>query len=266
MGGWRLLVSVLVVLVLGASWHGALAQEAKVGVFVMHGKGKKSYVGGLANALEKRGYLVANPGMAWGAREYDVSVEQSDVEIENGLKALRDKGARRVFLAGHSIGAVVAIHYAVAHPLDGVIAIAPGAFPENPTYIKTLADEVQKLRDAVTAGRGGEKITFREFEPHVGRFPVRAPAAAILSYFEPEGPLNFKRNIAALPPELPVLYIVSSGDVAHGFGVYSKNLFSAVPKNPLTRLFEPQVEHFDAPTASIDETVAFIESVVASRP
>ena len=115
----------------------AQAPSPAIGVVIMHGKGGSptGYVSGLAAALEQKGYVVANLEMPWSAkREYDADVDAADREVDAALASLRAKGAGKVFVAGHSQGGLFAIHYGGGHPVDGIIAIAPGGNVANPIY------------------------------------------------------------------------------------------------------------------------------------
>jgi hypothetical protein len=43
-------------------------------------------------------------------------------------------------------------------------------------------------------------------------------------------------------------------------------VFGALPKNPLTKLYEPGSDHLHAPSASVDEIVRWTREVVAAGP
>ncbi|MGH9721424.1 MAG: alpha/beta hydrolase, partial [Bryobacteraceae bacterium] len=107
----------------------AMAQGIPIGIVIMHGKGgaPTGYVANLARTLEGKGYLVANLEMPWsGKRNYDVSVERGEQEVETAVADLRARGAKKVFVAGHSQGGAFALHLASKPFADGIIAIAPG--------------------------------------------------------------------------------------------------------------------------------------------
>lgn len=61
-------------------------------------------------------------------------------------------------------------------------------------------------------------------------------------------------------PQIPVLYIVPKGD----YPVLLKAkqpMFDSLPRNPLTKLYEPDSSHLDAPSASRDEIVRWTREV-----
>ena len=88
----------------------AAAQNAPaIGVVVMHGKGGSPtarHMTPFVTGLESKGFLVANLEMPWsGRREYDVDVAAAEQQVTAALNELRSKGAKKVFVAGHSQGA-----------------------------------------------------------------------------------------------------------------------------------------------------------------
>src|SRR4051812_20509902 len=120
--------------------------SAAIGVVVMHGKGGSptKHVASFASALEQKGYLVSNLEMPWsGNRHYDASVEAADKEVAAALDAMRAKGAKKVFVAGHSQGGLYALHYGAQHPVDGVIAIAPGGNVGNPLFRREVGASLE---------------------------------------------------------------------------------------------------------------------------
>src|SRR5688572_2170266 len=107
----------------------AMAQVEPIGIVIMHGKGGSptGLIAGLAKALEGKGYLVASLEMPWsGKRSYDVTTGKAEEEVAAALTGLRAKGAKKVFVCGHSLGGVFALHLAGKLAADGFIPIAPG--------------------------------------------------------------------------------------------------------------------------------------------
>lgn len=94
-----------------------LAQEipsSQIGIVIIHGKGGSptKYVSGLANALESKGYLVANLEIPWSKkREYDTTAEGGVQEVATALSMLQSKGAQKLFVSGHSQGRGVCFTY-----------------------------------------------------------------------------------------------------------------------------------------------------------
>jgi pimeloyl-ACP methyl ester carboxylesterase len=260
-----LATAVLAVAVVGT----AIAQTplSGVGMVIMHGKGGSParHVSNLASYLEERGCLVANLEMPWsGTREYDVSVAVAENEVNAALHTLRDKGARKVFVAGHSQGALFALYFGGKYPVDGIIAIAPGGNVAAAIYRQNVGASVELARKLVAEGRGDERTRFSDYEGSKGAYTVVAAPAAYLTWFDPDGAMNQMKAVRAVGPQVPVLYIVPKNDYP-GLLKIKLLMFDALPKNPLSRLYEPHASHLDAPTASRDEIARWVAEV-ANRP
>lgn len=244
------------------------AQSAPViGVVVLHGKGGKpgGLVRPLAEGLEAKGYRVANLEMPWsGSRHYDTDVAGADREVDAALAKLREAGATKVFVAGHSQGAVYALHYATGHALDGLIIIAPGGNVGTRFYQQKVGASVRHARDLVAEGKGGEAGDFDEFEGGTGTTTVHTTAARYLSWFDPDGAMNQAKSSAALPRSLPVLHVAPTSDYP-ALMRSKREMFSALPSNPRTKLYEPDANHRTAPAAAVDEIVRWTAEVAAGR-
>jgi len=241
--------------------------SSKIAVVVMHGKGGSpdKHVASLASSLQEKGYLVANLEMPWsGKRDYDADVSAAEQEVVAAFAALREKGAQKLFIAGHSQGGLFAVYYGGKHPVDGVIAIAPGGNVGSAIYKEKLGESVSQARSLVAAGKGGEKTRFEDFENARGSYPVTATAAAYLNWFDPDGAMNLPKAVRSMPAQTPVLWIVAKKDYP-GLRLSNLPLFDSFPRNPLTRLYEPESNHIGAPAASRDEIANWIAEV-ANRP
>ena len=131
----RFLIALASIAVSPAAWAGGFEG---VGVVLVHGKG-----GGtgplqpLAAALKKQGALVSIPLMSWRSsyRTYDATLDELGVEVAR----LRQRGARKIVLAGHSMGANLSLGYSAARGgIAGVVALAPGHRPE---YIASVSGD-----------------------------------------------------------------------------------------------------------------------------
>ena len=239
----------------------------KIGIVVMHGKGgtPTRFVAGLATGLESHGYLVANLEMPWsGRRQYDVGVSAAEGEVEAALKALREQGAQKLFVAGHSQGGLFALYFGGKHALDGIVAIAPGGDVSSRFYMDKVSESVTLARKLVAEGKGDEKIRFNDFEGSRGSFPVTSPPAAYLTWFDPQGAMNQPNVIRNMSPATPVLFVGPTGD--YPFLVKTKQqTFDALPKNPRSTLYEPSSSHLEAPSASLDEIVRWTTAVASGQ-
>lgn len=234
-----------------------------IGIAVMHGKGGSpgGYVSDLASSLEEKGYLVANLEMPWsGRRDYDVPVDAAVNELQSTLDALRSRGAKKVFVAGHSLGGLFALYYGGKRPVDGVIVIAPGGSVSTPIFREKLGDSVAHARQLVAAGNANETTRFMDYETSRGTYPVITTPGAYLSWFDPEGAMSLLRAAKAMNPKVPVLYVAPTDD--YPFLVKTKHvIFGALPPHPLTKLYEPDATHANAPSASRGEILRWTAQV-----
>jgi len=236
---------------------------ANIGIVVMHGKGGSptGLVNTLAEGLKSKGFQVANIEMPWsGRRQYDVSVAAAEKEVDAALAGLRSAGATKLFIAGHSQGAVFALHYATMHPLNGLVIIAPGGNVGTPFYQQQVGSAVGHARDLVKSGKGDERGEFDEFEGGRGTTIVRTTAANYLGWFDPDGAMNQEKSSRALPKSLPVLHIAPTSDYPALLRV-KQDMYNALPDHPHKRLYEPSANHRTAPAASVDEIVRWTTEV-----
>lgn len=236
---------------------------AKMGIVIMHGKGGSptKNVAELASSLVGKGYLVANLEMPWSARRnYDVSVSAAETEVEAALAALRGRGAHKVFVAGHSQGGLFAFYFGGRHEVDGIIAIAPGGDVANPIFREKLGASVELARKLVAEGKGDDRAELYDFESSKGLVAVSATPAIYLGWFDPDGAMNQTKAVKTMNPQVPVLYIGPTGDYP-GLRNVRQTMFSALPGNPLSKLYEPDSNHLNAPSASRDEIVRWTTEV-----
>ncbi len=233
----------------------AQSPSPSIGIVIMHGKGgsPNRRVSDLASSLEARSYLVINLEMPWsGRREYDVSVDAATKEVQSALDALRSRGAKRLYVAGHSLGALFALYYAGKQLVDGVIAIAPGGSVSTPIYREKLGESVEIARRLIAEGKANEKTRFTDYEGARGTYPVVTTPSAYLSWFDPDGAMSLIKAVKAMDPAIPVLYVAPKGD--YPILLKAKQvIFGALPPHPMTKLYEPDSTHLDAPSASRDE-------------
>lgn len=247
----------------------ALAEigSSKIGIVIMHGKGgsPKRNVAELAFSLEQQGFLVTNLEMPWsGRRNYDVDVSTAENEVDAALNKLRDQGANKLFVAGHSQGGVFALYLGGRHAIQGIIAIAPGGNVASETFRDKLGDSVALARKLIDEGKGQETTRLFDFESSKGLYPVIAPPAAYVTWFDPEGAMNQTKAIKNMNPAVPVLYIAPTNDYP-GLIRVKQAMFDALPANPYTKLYEPDANHVNAPSASSASISAWCTAVATAR-
>lgn len=186
----------------GAAAGGALQG---LGIVYLHGKGgwPGGFNGGILSSLQDEGALIAKPEMPWSFhRRYAATYDQAMAEIDAAIAELKAKGARRIVIIGHSLGANAAIGYAARHsdladPADlaGVVALAPGHLPEVGRLRSFVADALVRAKSLIAAGKGNVPQTFPDMAQGI---PLVATATPIvyLSMFDPDGPAV----ISKMPP------------------------------------------------------------------
>ena len=243
------------------------APQTRIGIVIMHGKGGSPtrYVSDLAGTLEGRGYLVANLEMPWsGRRNYDAPVSRAEGEVEAAVAGLRNQGAGKVFVAGHSQGGLFALHVAGKLAVDGIIAIVPGGNVGNRLYREKLGDSVARARELVAGGKGNEPARLEDYEGSRGTYRIVTLPVAYLTWFDPDGAMNMERAARAASPQVPILWLVAKRDYP-GLRKTNIPMFAALPPNSLSRLYEPDSDHLGAPAASAEEIVRWTREV-ASAP
>ncbi len=263
----RICIMVALAVVLAGIAYSSAAQTPApgIGIVIMHGKGGSpaKHVSTLASTLEDKGYLVANLEMPWsGRRDYDVSVNVAEQETEAALAMLRSKGARKVFVAGHSQGGLFALYFGGRHEVDGIIAMAPGGDVSNALYREKLGASVDLARKLIAEGKGNDKTQFQDYEGSKGLTAVNTTPAIYFSWFDPDGAMNQTMAVKNMNPRTPVLHIGPTGDYP-GLRKLKQTMFNALPRNPLSKLYEPDASHLDAPSASRDEIARWTAEVSA---
>jgi pimeloyl-ACP methyl ester carboxylesterase len=241
--------------------HLATAAGNDLGVVLLHGKGgsPSGHVRELASALQGKGYLVSTPAMPWAEnRIYDASFAEAMHEIDREVDSLRQRGAKLVVVAGHSLGANAALGYASSRDsAGGIIALAPAHTPELQGFGKRVGPDVTRARALVAAGRGKEKQRFSDLNQ--GRpLEVAATAEIYLSWFDPDGPAVMPRSAASFKAPTPLLLVVGSQDrTARG----KEYIFDKAPPHPKSRFVSVPADHFEVPSAAIDEVVTWLDSL-----
>ncbi|HTH16537.1 MAG TPA: alpha/beta hydrolase [Magnetospirillum sp.] len=185
----------------------------KVGVVLIHGKaGTPEHMGSLAVDLVDAGYLVTMPEMPWSAqRRYDRSLSEAHGEIDSQIAVLRAQGAEKIVIAGHSMGANMAMGYAATHGdrVHALIALGPGQTVESNNFVDALGSSVAQARRMLEEGRGDELVTFDDM--HLGKLgKVNTSARIYLSYFDPQGLANMPATASRL--DMPFLWAVGRAD------------------------------------------------------
>ena len=236
-----------------------------VGVVYLHGKapGRARSTAASSSSLEDEGALVAKPEMPWSFhRRYAATYDQAMGEIDAAVAGLKAKGATRIVIIGHSLGANAAIGYAARHPdLAGVVALAPGIFRKPSSMRSFVADAVARAKELIAAGQGNVPQVFPDMAQDI---PLTTTATPIvyLSMFDPDGPAVIPKNAAimgAAAHPVPLLWVVGKLDPIDRRG--PEYAFNAAAKNPKSKYIEVFAGHLTTPVVARRQVVEWINSL-----
>lgn len=236
----------LAIFCLSATTH---AQNAEIGAVVLHGKGggPTRLVADLVTYLKDAGVKVEAPDMPWsGQRNYDVDTEAGHKELAQSLQALREAGAKHLFIIGHSMGGVFAFNAGPRHRVRGIVAVAPGGSSDARTTQERLSATIAEARSLVQEGKGDVTTKLYDYEGSRGTYVVMAKPAAYVSWFDPQGAMNVDKSLRAIPSTLPVLYVSPTDDYP-GLRAGASARFAVIAKHPLSRFIEPVADHKTVP-------------------
>jgi pimeloyl-ACP methyl ester carboxylesterase len=195
------------------------AAPATTTMIVMHGKaGTPLYLSPLYTELAINGYDVIAPYMPWSDLDWDGSMceAMNYIDILAAQEALKGNA---VIVAGHSMGGAHALIYAATDPaieVKGIIALAPGHFPQLEGSVQILipeiADSIALAEDMVANGNGDVSNTFYTLipDPDNPLLQISATANDYLSYHA----LDQYPDINDVLPtiKLPVLWLAGTDD------------------------------------------------------
>jgi len=205
------------------------ASGLHIGVVVLHGEGDDPYgrTLRLTRTLIRDGFLTDSPEMPWSARRaYDTGVSGAMKEIDASAVRLKSRGAKKIFVAGHGLGAAAAVGYATLRRVDGLIVLAPS----SPGPAK--------------AGAGSARTSAR-----------------LEGEFSDAGPLSFGRTAAAVRPGTQVLWIVG-GSEEPGLKKADQAAFEALPRNPPPQFVVVGGGHMDTPSAAAGLSADWMREIV----
>jgi pimeloyl-ACP methyl ester carboxylesterase len=260
----RHVAALLIVRTLLLLWLMATAAHAGnlqgTGVVFLHGKGvwAGAFDGGIPAALEAEGAVAVSPEMPWSLwRIYGATYEEAMREIDTAVAGLKARGATRIVLIGHSLGANAAIGYAARrHSVAAVVALSPGHLPETAEMRARTAEAIAQAHALLAAGEKSRRIWPDRIQG-VPTFATASPAV-YLSMFDPDGPAVIPKNAAALHG-VPLLWVVGESDPIFVRG--RDYAFSRAPKNPKSRYIEVSAGHLTAPRTARAQVVEWIKSL-----
>jgi len=265
---------IIVLALLGATaatasnWMSGVARAADLrgcGIVFLHGKGAwpGGFDGGILASLAEEGALTANPEMPWSFhRRYAATFDQAMAEIDAVVAKLNARGAARIIVIGHSLGANAAIGYAARHPeLAGVVAMAPGHLPEVDPLKSHVATAVARAKMLIAEGEGDVPHTFPDLAQGIPLTTTATPVV-YLSMFDPDGPAVIPKNaatIGAAPQPPPLLWVAGKLDAVDRRG--PQYAYDAAAKNPKSKYIEVFAGHLTTPLIAHRQVVEWINAL-----
>ncbi len=255
------------------AWAAAFTSTAadaqqRIGVLMLHGKNPGSNQdpnsGMLKPVFEREGWLVLFPDMPWSRGRYiDGNWDKAMAEVAAHVKTLREQGASKIVIVGHSMGTPAALsHAARGGDVQALVLLAPGHIPVGyytSPRLKAVRDSVDEARALVAAGKGDSRERFSDINQ--GRQQtVVTTARDYLSYFDPASDAEMSLTAARLPPALPVLTAVGEKDPM--FKHIRAYYLDKLPANPKNKYLEVSGGHLETPRVASDDIIAWIKAVV----
>jgi pimeloyl-ACP methyl ester carboxylesterase len=217
-----------------------------------------AFDGGIPAALEAEGAVAVSPEMPWSfARMYGATYDEAMREIDAAVAGLKARGATRIVVIGHSLGANAAIGYAARRrEVAAVVALSPGHLPETAEMRARTGEAIVQARALLAAGEKSRR-TWPDRIQGVPTFATASPAV-YLSMFDPDGPAVIPKNAAALHG-VPLLWVVGDSDPIFARG--RDYAFTRAPRNPKSRYIEVSAGHLTAPRAARSQVVEWLKSL-----
>ncbi|MBI3514391.1 MAG: alpha/beta hydrolase [Proteobacteria bacterium] len=230
---------------------------APLGIVLMHGKrGSPGYLANTKTALEDHGYLVSTPEMCWSSnRMYDRAYLDCVTEIDAAVADLRQRGAKSIVVAGHSMGGTAAVAYGANHDgLTGIIGFAAAdAFFGPPHALPDIA----RAKSLVDEGKGDVLGEFEDIRPS-GRMRMRTTAAHFLSFVSPPAAHRMPANAARL--RAPLLMVAGTLDM---FTLeYAARAYDRAPDYALNRFVQVGADHSGTLQAGMAPVLDWLASLM----
>lgn len=239
------------------------AADERVCVVLMHGKlgtsGPRSPITPLVRGLISSGISVIAPEMSWSkSRQFDKTVDESMVEIDVAVEQLRNRGCWKIFVAGHSLGANIALRYVATRAgVHGVIAIAPGHVPERPGWQERLARDLDIARTMIGEGKGDELTYFRDITQGEERAIYIRPDVYV-SFHDPNGLAVMPRSASEIRTGTALLWIV--GEFDRMFRRGPDYAFNKAPPHEKSKYLVVPGGHRATPDVSKKQIIEWIKS------
>lgn len=244
------------------------AAEHTTGIVVLHGKWGSPHqqISSFAAGLRDAGFLVLTPEMPWsGRRLYDTGIDGAMTEIDRAVATLRSQGAKKIVVAGHSLGAMAVLRYCGSRQVDGLMLLAPGHSPEGKGFRQKTADDVAKAQELVSNGKPDSLIRVSDLNNGGRRKDIMTTARIYLDYFDPNGPMNSRNNGGLIRPGIPVLWIVGSHE-EEGLRLSGEKIKESFAPDTNMTVRTVDADHLQTPYYALTPAIDWLTALMTSQP
>lgn len=245
----------------------------KIGVVLMHGKQgggqRDTSLDSLHKKLHEAGMLVIKPEMPWSFNRFiDGNWDLAMNEIKAHVEKVKQSGATKVVLIGHSLGSPAAMSYAARHAdVAAIVLLAPGhvpyyfslCVPYSPIKLCAVKEGVEYARKEVGLGNADKKQPLTDINQG-RRNVVWMTPNDYLSYFEPTSDAEMAVTALKISARIPVLWVIGDGDSLIREG--RKYVFDKLPSNSKSQYLEVSANHLTTPAVASDQIVQWIKRSV----
>lgn len=237
----------------------AQAQPLSCGVILLHGKWgmpQSPYLKPVVQKIEPH-CQVKLLEMPWSRmRLYDRPYAEALEQIRQAVSEWRQSGVRWVAVGGQSFGANATLAYmAQVGDADALLPLAAGHVPEFFYQIPDIRRTVDEAGQLVKTGQGDVTVTMNDMNQGQRR-QVKAPAAALWSYFDPLGWGNMARSAAAIHKPVPVFWAIGTLDPLYPAG--SEAIYRQLPAHPASQYLVVQANHANTPEFAAEALLTWL--------
>jgi len=186
--------------------------------------------------------LVDFESHAWAHdRLYDQPFESCYDSIELAKQRLRDRGAEKIHIVGHSLGGNAAIYYATKNlDFDSIVLLAPAHNTHLGKIRAQCAWSVRKAKNLVEENRN-EPNYFVDFDSADVTVSQVRPSIYI-SYFDADGPCNMTNNSQRIARPISVLCLSGKRDITQA--TTKELIYDPLPKTQQAQFHLLDEDHF----------------------
>ena len=237
------------------------AQPTTCGVVLLHGKWgmpQSPYLKPVVQKIEPY-CKVTLLEMPWSrVRLYDRPYADAIVQIQQAVAQFRQSGVPWVALGGQSFGANATLAYmAQVGDVDAVLPMAAGHVPESFIQVPDIRRAVDEAQQKVAAGQGDAAVEMTDMNQGQ-RKPVKASAASLWSYFNPQGWGNMALSAQSFRKPVPVFWAIGSQDPLYPMA--SAEIYRQLPVHPDSRYLVVRADHAHTPEVAADELVIWLRA------